>query len=117
MKSDHHTVTWYINSGPGVLRQEDMLQKSYPMGSPNEDGQQGSWISSAVATEGFIRGFPGSSDGKESACNVGEPGSIPASGRSPGGRARQPTPVFLPGDSRRQRSLAGYGPWAHKSRT
>ena len=29
-------------------------------------------------------GFPGGSDGKESACNVGDPGSIPESGRSPG---------------------------------
>ena len=30
-------------------------------------------------------GFPGGSDGKESACNVGELGSIPVSGRSPEG--------------------------------
>ena len=29
-------------------------------------------------------GFPGSSDGKESACNVGDLGSIPGLGRSPG---------------------------------
>ena len=29
-------------------------------------------------------GFPGSSAGKESACNAGDPGSIPGSGRSPG---------------------------------
>ena len=29
-------------------------------------------------------GFPGDSDGKESACNAGDPGSIPGSGRSPG---------------------------------
>ena len=29
-------------------------------------------------------GFPGGSDGKEYACNAGEPGSIPGSGRSPG---------------------------------
>ena len=29
-------------------------------------------------------GFPGSSDSKESACNMGDPGSIPGSGRSPG---------------------------------
>ena len=29
-------------------------------------------------------GFRSGSDGKESACNVGEPGSIPGSGRSPG---------------------------------
>ena len=30
------------------------------------------------------RGFPGSSAGKESACNAGNPSSIPGSGRSPG---------------------------------
>ena len=29
--------------------------------------------------------FPGGSDGKEFACNVGDLGLIPASGRSPGG--------------------------------
>ena len=29
-------------------------------------------------------GFPGGSDGKESACNVGDLGSVPGSGRSPG---------------------------------
>ena len=29
-------------------------------------------------------GFPGSSAGKESACNAGHPSSIPGSGRSPG---------------------------------
>ena len=30
-------------------------------------------------------GFPGGSDGKESACNVGDQGLIPGLGRSPGG--------------------------------
>ena len=30
------------------------------------------------------RGVPGGSDGKASACNAGEPGSIPRSGRFPG---------------------------------
>ena len=29
-------------------------------------------------------GFPGGADGKESTCSVGDPGSIPGSGRSPG---------------------------------
>ena len=29
-------------------------------------------------------GFPGVSDGKESACNAGDPGLIPGLGRSPG---------------------------------
>ena len=31
-----------------------------------------------------IMGFPDGSDGKESICNGGDPGSIPGSGRSPG---------------------------------
>ena len=31
--------------------------------------------------------FPAGSDGKESACNAGDPGSIPRSGKSPGGMA------------------------------
>ena len=30
-------------------------------------------------------------------------------------RKWQPTPVFLPGKSQGQRSLAGYSPWGHKS--
>ena len=33
----------------------------------------------------YYSGFPGGSDGKESACNVGDLGSIPGSERSPGG--------------------------------
>ena len=32
----------------------------------------------------FDGGFPGGSEGKASACNAGDPGSIPGSGRSPG---------------------------------
>ena len=35
-------------------------------------------------------GFPGDSDGKESTCNAGDLGSIPALGRSPGGRHSNP---------------------------
>ena len=39
-----------------------------------------------LSEEGIMgtRSFPGGSDGKESACNVGDPGSIPGSGRSLG---------------------------------
>ena len=33
----------------------------------------------------IVMGFPGGSDAKESACNAADPGSIPGSGRSPGG--------------------------------
>ena len=42
-------------------------------------------------------------------------GLIPRWGRSLGGRRKwQPTPVFLPGKSHGQRSLAGYSPWGCK---
>ena len=40
-------------------------------------------------------------------------GSIPGSGRSPGGGHGTPTPVVLPGESHKQRSLVGYSPWGH----
>ena len=51
--------------------------------------------------------FPGGSDGKESAFSAGDLGLIPVSGRSPGRRKVQPTPVFLSGESHGQRSLEG----------
>ena len=45
---------------------------------------------------------------KESSCNAGDAGSIPGSGRSPGGGKWQPAPVFsLPGEVHGQRSLVG----------
>ena len=50
---------------------------------------------------------------QESACNAGDIGSIPGSGRSLGGGKWQITPVFLPGQRKKsngQRSLVGYSP-------
>ena len=37
-----------------------------------------------------LLGFSGGLDGKETACNAGDTGSIPGSGRSPGGRQGKP---------------------------
>ena len=51
------------------------------------------WGSNRLPTPVFL-GFPGGLDGKESACNAGDLGSIPGLGRSAGGGAWQPTPVF-----------------------
>ena len=39
-----------------------------------------------ISFANIISGFPGSSAGKESAFNAGDPGSIPGLGRSPGER-------------------------------
>ena len=46
--------------------------------------------------------------------DVREVGSVLRLGRSPWRRKWQPTPVFLPGESHGQRSLADYSPWGHK---
>ena len=56
-------------------------------------------------------GFPGSSAGKESACNSGDPSSIPGLGRSPGEGIGYHTPVFLgfPGGSAGKESTCNVG--------
>ena len=54
------------------------------------------WRRDRLPTLVFL-GFPCGSDGKESACNVGDLGLIPGLARSPGGG--HGTPVFLPGES------------------
>ena len=42
-------------------------------------------FSSSSSSSHYSWGFLGSSDGKESACNAGDPGSVPELRRSPGG--------------------------------
>ena len=58
-------------------------------------------------------GFPGGSNGKESACNAGDWG-YPLVMKIPQRRNWQPTPVFLLGEFHGQKSLADYSPWGHK---
>ena len=57
-----------------------------------------------------LRGFPGDSDTKESACNVGDPGSIPGSGRSPGEGNGYPLEYPCLEKSKDR----CYSPWGHK---
>ena len=61
---------------------------------------------------GVKRDFPGGTSGKEPIANAGDlkdMGSIPGSGRSPGGGHGIPCPpVFLSGESHGQRGLEGY---------
>ena len=54
-----------------------------------------------------LLGFPG---GSASAGNAFDP-SVK---KIPRRRAGQPTPIFLPGESHGQRSLASYDPWGHE---
>ena len=59
-------------------------------------------------------GFPGGSDGKESACKEGDLGSVPGLGRSPGGGHGNPLQYSCLENPHGQRSLAGCHPQGHK---
>ena len=58
--------------------------------------------------------FLGGSDGKESACNAGDPGLIPGLGRSPRGGYGNPLQYSCLENSMDKRSLTGYSPWGCK---
>ena len=61
--------------------------------------------------------FPDSTGGKESTCIVGDArdvGSIPGSGRSPGGGHGKPLQYSCLKNPHGQRSLEGYSPWGHE---
>ena len=62
-------------------------------------------------------GFPGVSRGKELACQCRRNMRLGFNSwlrKIPWRRARQPNPVFLPGETHGQRSLVGYSPWGCK---
>ena len=58
--------------------------------------------------------FPGGSDGKVSAYNVGDLGSIPGAGRSPREGNGNPLQYSCLGKTHGQRSLVGYSPRGQK---
>ena len=59
-------------------------------------------------------GFPGGSDGKESACNAGDPCSIPGSGRFSGGGFGNPLQDSCHGEFHGQRCVSDYSPCSLK---
>ena len=60
------------------------------------------------------RNFPGGSDGKASACNVGDLGSVPGLGRSPGEGNGNPLHYSHLENPHGWRILVGYSPWGLK---
>ena len=75
-----------------------------------------SWCLQAALFQADITvlGFPDGSDSQESACNMGDLGSIPGWGRSPGGRHGNPFQHSCLENPHGQSSLAGYSPWGLK---
>ena len=60
------------------------------------------------------KGFLGGSDGKESACNAGDLGSVSGLGRSTGGGHGNPLQYSCLENPHCQRSLVGLSAWCHK---
>ena len=58
--------------------------------------------------------FPGGLDGKASACNMGDPGSIPGLERSPGEGNGNPLQYPCLENPKDNRSLVGYSPLGRK---
>ena len=75
-------TTWALNLTPAPLHTGCSCQFPFLIiiSDCSKWMNKGSFPPSANLRKGFL----GGSDGKESACNAGDPGSIPESGRSPG---------------------------------
>ena len=58
-------------------------------------------------------GFPGGSDGRESAA-IQETRVLSLGQKIPGEGKWQPTPIYLPGKSHGQKNLEGYSSWDGK---
>ena len=74
-------------------------------------------ISSIYGKEGCVVGFPCGASGKESTCQCRRCqrcGFDPQIRKICWSWKLQPTPVFLPGKSHGQKTLAGYSPWGFK---
>ena len=74
------------------------------------------WHISTSFTPGWsiLQGFPGGSEGKESAFNVGDLDSVSGSGGSPGEGNGYPLQYSCLENPHGQRSLVGYSPQGHK---
>ena len=98
----------------------DCMQPTRLLRPWDSSGKNLKWvaISFSIHTKTYIHNktlSTSGSDGEESACNVGDPGSIPGSRKIPWRREWLSTPVFLPGECRGQTSLEGYNsPQGHK---
>ena len=73
--------------------------------------------SRAAPTWMDLEGSPGGSSGKQPACQCrrhSRLGFVLWVRKIPWRRKWQPTPVFLPGEFHRQKSLVDFSPWDHK---
>ena len=105
----HHQLNGYeFEQALGVGDGQRSLVCCSPWGHKESDTTE--WLNWTAVV--FL-GIPSGASGKEPACHCRRCkncGFNPWVGKMPWRRAWQPSPVFLPGKSHRQRSLAGYSP-------
>ena len=113
----HHTISWGfltiavplqivpLLDAPQIIQFELAICDSprYPSGSRQSQIPNSNWVI-------YIWGFPGGSDGEESACNVGDLGLIPRLGRSPGEGNGNPLQYSCLGNPMDRGACLGYSP-------
>ena len=117
--SQHCCTILTPNLGPfHLLFFPPRMECSSPVNRRDSPHSNLHWFSMAAVTNYYklsgLKGFCGDSYGKECACQCRRLQFDPWVRKTPCRRDWQPTPVFLPGKSHGQRSLAGYGPWGLK---
>ena len=104
-------LIWGQNMKGAFSQQHPLLTWEW---APKGLGTNWSWNASKLWLKLNLKVFPGSSVGKESACNVGDLGPISVLGRLPGGGHGYPLQYSCLENSHGWRSLAGYSPWGRK---
>ena len=104
----------HFSSVTHTQRRQLLLIHQWMTRGLGEDGLKAESRQSRAGIDfGVCYGFPGGSDGKESACNAGDPGLIPGPGRSPGEEVATRSSILawrIPWE----RNLVGYHPWGCK---
>ena len=109
-------VSWsqclLINT-PKSLRSFKVWKNYYFLAFENLDDSCSHHIINIYCRSISCQYFPGGLVGKESAWNAGDPGFDSYVKKIPWRRKWQPAPIFLPGKSHGQLSLAGPSSWGH----
>ena len=109
------------HQGSFILRLEDTDQTRLVPGAAENIEDMLEWAGEAGRERTLLQGkskvLPGGASGKEPICQCWSHKRLrfdPWVGKIPWRRAWQPTPIFLPGESHGQRSLASYSPLGRK---
>ena len=88
-------VSWRKKRQPTPVFLSEKFHRQRSLGDYSPWGHKKLDTKSPDTTSQLVASQPGGSDGKESACNAGDPGSIPRLGRSPGERSGNPLTILF----------------------